>query len=233
MGLVRKTLTRPAVYEVLGRLLFSTGIVLSLFLILRVTREMMDDRIRHQANYLYIASTLEFELPPATPLPTYTPTPVPTATPLPLPANRISIPAIRLNISIQDISPIEKISFRGSALVWEPPNSAVGHYDTSGNPGGKENIVLIGHNNTLGEVFRNLNQLNPGDEIILFTDMHEYRYQVQSKHLIPYLGVEEEGDAKLQTFAAPQSTEMITLISCWPYATNASRIVVIAVPLLN
>lgn len=234
MDLVWKILNRSMIYQILGKLLFSVGIVLGYFLAIRIARETIDDQISRQADYLYIVSTLVFELPPATPLPTFTPTPIPTATPLPLPATRLSIPAIGLNTSVQEIFPTEKVSSNGEkVLVWEAPVSAVGHYYTSENPGGSGNIVLIGHNNYLGEVFRSLNQLNPGDEIILFTNINEYHYQVQSKYIIPYLGAEAEGDAILQSYAAPKSTELITLISCWPYATNANRIVVIAVPISN
>jgi sortase A len=231
MDLVRQILTRALVYETLGRLLFSAGIVLGCFVGIHLTREAVDSRINQQPSYLIIASTPVFDLPPATPLPTLTPTPLSTATPPPLPAIRLSIPAIKVNSSIKEISPTEKSSGNGAKkLVWEPVPFAVEHYDTSGNPGGGENIVFAGHNNTEGEVFRDLNQLNLGDDVILFTELSEFHYQVQQKIIIPYLGVETEGDAKLQAFAAPHSSEMVTLISCWPYATYSKRIVIIAVP---
>lgn len=241
MEMAPQLATRSIVYEVVGRFLFSSGLVLASFLGIRITREAVDGRIAHQPNYLVIASTPVFELPPATPLPTLTQTPLPTptptqtplptATPLPLPAIRLSIPAIRLNTRIQEISPTEKRAWNGeSMLVWEPLAYAVGHYDTSGSPGGGGNIVLAGHNNTLGEVFRQLNDLNPGDEVILFNELKEFHYQVQQKMIIPYLGVERTGEAQIQALTAPKPAEMVTLISCWPYATNANRIVVIAVP---
>lgn len=227
-------ITRSLTYKALGKLFVSAGIILGCSLGIRLIREAIDSQIARQPNYLIIASTPVFELPPATPIPTLTPTPVPTATPLPLPAIRLSIPAINLNTSVIEISPTEKISSNGEMrLVWETVTNAVAHYDTSGNPGGRENIVLAGHNNMQGEVFRYLNQLNPGDEVILFTESNELHYQVTQKFIIPYLGVEAEGDAKLQSFAAPQSTEMVTLISCWPYLTNANRIVIIAMPLFD
>lgn len=114
--------------------------------------------------------------------------------------------------------------------MWEPIAFAVGHHNTSGNPGEGRNIVLSGHNNTQGAVFRRLNELRPGNEVVLFTEDNEFHYQVQKKFIIPYLGAKAEGDTKLQSYAAPIPTEIVTLISCWPYATNAHRIVVIAVP---
>jgi LPXTG-site transpeptidase (sortase) family protein len=192
---------------------------------------MVDDRLEQKAGYLFIASTPAFEFPAATPLPTLTPTPSPTAKPPSLPPIRLSIPKINLNTSIQEISPIEEVTASGETkLMWGPvPADAAGRYDSSGKPGDGRNIVLLGHNNTLGEVFRYLDRLNPGDEVILFTEQQEFHYRIQKKYLIPYLGAEQEGDRKLRSFAAPQSEEMLTMISCWPYATNANRIVLIAV----
>ncbi len=219
-------------YEIAGKVLSSAGIILACYLGIHLTREMIDDRLEQKSAYLLIASTPGFEFPAATALPTLTPTPLPTAKPPSLPPIRLSIPRIDLNISIQEISPVEEVTANGETkLTWGPiPASAVGRYDSSGKPGEGRNIVLLGHNKTLGEVFRYLDRLKPGDEVILYTEQQEFHYQVQKKYLIPYLGVEEEGDRKLQLFAAPQSQEMITMISCWPYATNANRIVVIAVP---
>jgi LPXTG-site transpeptidase (sortase) family protein len=214
--------------------LVSLGVALACFLILRLARESVEGQVAQDTNYLLIASTPVFELPAATPIPTRTVTPVPTVptpTPVPLPAIRLSIPVIELNINIQEVSPTQKRSSRGeTGWVWDPPAFAAGHYTTSGVPLGGRNIVLIGHNNTQGEVFRHLDLLDPGHEVILYTERGEFHYQVQKKFMIPYLGVEKEGDAKLQSYAAPQDREMITLISCWPYATNSHRIVIIAVP---
>ena len=222
-----------SVYEILGSLLVSLGMALGCFLVLRLARESMEQRVAQDPNYLLIGSTPVFELPAATPIPTRTVTPVPTVptpTPVPLPAIRLSIPTIDLNLNIEEIVPTAKTSRGETKAVWDPPAFAVGHYNTSGYPEGGRNIVLIGHNNTQGEVFRYLDRLDPGHEIILFTERGEFHYQVQKKFMIPYLGVEKEGDAKLQSYAAPQDKEMVTLISCWPYATNSHRIVIVAVP---
>lgn len=232
--MVRPILTRSLIYEAVGRLLITVGIALFFLLGLRLARDDVDRQIADNTNYLFIASTPVFELPPATPLPTFTPTPIPTATPLPLPAIRLSIPAINLNTGIKELFPTEQISSNGeNKFVWEPPAFIAGHYNSSGNPGGGSNIVLTGHNNTLGDIFRDLDQLNEGDEVILFTESGEYHYQVLEKIIVPYLGAETEGEATLQSLSAPQSSEMVTLLSCWPYFTNANRIVIIAVPLSN
>ena len=237
MDLVRPE-GRPArIYDFAGRLLISTGVVLGSLLGLRFARESLDSQIAEQPHYLRIDSTPAFQLPPATalptqtltPMPTATPTstPSPTATPLPLPTTRLSIPAIGLNTSVVESYPKQQ---RGGTYIWDPPNYAAGHYNSSGNPGGGRNIVFQGHNNMAGEVFRDLNKLSPGDEIILLTDAGEFHYQVQQKVIIPYVGHEVEADLQIGALSAPQSSEVVTLISCWPYSTFTNRIVVVAVP---
>lgn len=222
------------IYDFTGRLLISTGAVLGCLLGLRFARESLDSQIADQAHYLRIDSTPVFQLPAATVLPTHTPTPMPTATatstPLPLPATRLSIPAISVNISVVESYPKQQ---RDGSFIWDPPNYAAGHYNSSGNPGGGRNIVFNGHNNMAGEVFRDLNKLVPGDEIILLTDASEFHYQVQQKVIIPYVGNEAEANVEIGALSAPQSSEMVTLISCWPYATFTSRILVVAVPLVG
>lgn len=238
VDLVRPELSPARFYDFAGRLLISTGVVLGSLLGLRFTRESLDDQIAREPHFLSIDSTPAFQLPPATalptqtltPLPTSTPTltPSPTSTPLPLPARRMAIPAIGLNISIKENVPRQRSN---GTFVWDPPAYAAGHYDSSGNPGGGRNIVFQGHNNMAGEVFRDLNYLEPGHEIILLTDAGEFHYQVQQKIIIPYAGREAEANQEIRALTGPQASEMVTLISCWPYSTYTSRIIVIAVPM--
>jgi len=231
VGLAQGSLTTASIYDFLGRLLFSTGVVLGCVLGLRVTRQNLETQITGQPRYLGIDSTPAFRLPPSTPLPTFTPTPTPTVTPLPPPATRLSIPAIDLNVSIEESYPkLQKSADGTSYYIWDPPAYAAGHYNSSGNPGEGRNIVLDGHNNTLGEVFRDLNNLTPGDEINLLTETSVFTYQVQERLIIPYVGTEEQADVQIKALIAYQSSERVTLISCWPYATFTNRIIIIAVP---
>lgn len=232
--LVRPEQRSARIYDLTSRLLVSTGAVLGCLLGLRFVRENLDSKIANQQSYLRIDSTPAFQLPAATALPTQTltpmPTPSPTLTPLPSPATRLSIPAIGLNTSVVESYPKQQ---RDGSFIWDTPNYAAGHYDTSGNPGGGRNIVFTAHNNMAGEVFRDLNKLVPGDEIILLTDAGEFHYQVQEKLIIPYVGHEAEANQQIGALSAPQDSERVTLISCWPYYTFTNRIVVVAVPLFG
>ncbi len=224
---------RVIFFRFFGTILFSSGVILGCILITRFTRISIENKANLESEYLIAIRSPSINYPPATPLPTFTPTPSPTAIPPSIPPIRLSIPTINLNSKVVEISTTDTASSGDKSETWQIPNFVVGHYDTSGNPGDGRNIVLTGHNNTQGEVFRRLDDVSIGDEVILFTESEEFHYSVQKKYIIPFLGDEVNGNLQLQTLSAPQSSEMITIISCWPYLTNANRIVIIAASVKN
>jgi sortase A len=95
----------------------------------------------------------------------------------------------------------------------------VGHYDGSVNPGEVGNVVLAGHNDVYGEVFRNLDQLETGDELTLYSRLGEYRYRVRGWRIV------EPSDVSVLD---PTETPTLTLISCYPYRIDTQRIIVVA-----
>lgn len=149
-----------------------------------------------------------------------------------LPPIRIVIAKIDVNARVQE-SEIETWSdAQGQiGLRWADPGRAVGHLSGTGMPGQYDNMVFTGHNNWLGEVFRRLPELKRGDEIIVYTDQAEHRYQVDERWIVPYRRDPERGQARLKGYVAQTEDERLTLISCYPYVTNADRIVVIARPM--
>jgi sortase A len=157
------------------------------------------------------------------------PTPTPTITPRPLPPVRLTIPKIGLDSKVVETKPIGYTSNSGELVwQWEVANFAAGYLQNSGHPGQPSNIVLAGHNNTRGEVFRYLDRLKSGDKITLYTLEGEYQYAVTETHIIPYQSNPTAGEAKVQELLAPSTSEQLTLLSCYPYYTNADRIVVTA-----
>ncbi len=140
---------------------------------------------------------------------------------------RIVAPAIELDAPIVPIG--WEVDAQGNSH-WQTASDAVGWHTNSATPGHVGNIVLSGHNNTRGEVFRDLTRFKPGDEIILYADSNAYLYRVQEWFILP------ERDATLvqrlqnARWAAPTRDERLTLISCWPFRTNTHRIIVIARP---
>jgi len=130
---------------------------------------------------------------------------LPVPTPAPEHGTRIQIPAINVDAPI----------VHGDD--WEQLKKGVAHNADSANPGQPGNVVLSGHNDVFGEVFRYLERLKPGDEVIVYTNRRSYTYVVSRWELVEPTQVE---------VMAPTPEATITLISCHPYLVDNHRIVV-------
>lgn len=135
----------------------------------------------------------------------YVPPPLPT--PGPEQARRIEIPAIGVDSTIVQ------------GVDWDQLKKGVGQLIGSAQPGDEGNLVLAAHNDIFGEIFRNLDKLAPGDEIIISTERNVYRYIVRKIDVVKPTDVE---------VMAPTEHAQTTLISCYPYQINTERIVVFA-----
>jgi sortase A len=120
---------------------------------------------------------------------------------------RLQIPKIN-----QDVPIVEGDGF-------EQLKKGVGHYIFSANPGEKGNVVLSAHNDIHGEIFRDLDQLEQGDEVIIFTEQERYVYIVDQIKVVEPTQVE---------VMQPTEKPTATLISCYPYMIDNKRIVVTA-----
>jgi sortase A len=100
---------------------------------------------------------------------------------------------------------------------WEQLKRGVGQHVGSVNPGDVGNLVLSAHNDIFGELFRDLDKLKPGDEILVSTATREYTYRVTGFRIVEPTEVEV-----MESTARPT----ITLISCYPYLKDTQRIVV-------
>lgn len=132
-------------------------------------------------------------------------TPMPIPTPGPQQAARIEIPAINIDAQIVE------------GTDWEALKKGVGHYLGTANPGERGNVVLAAHNDIYGEWFRDLDQLEPGDEVIVYTANQRYRYVVTGTRIVEPTAVE---------VMDPTRAPAVTLISCYPYLVDTQRIVV-------
>ncbi|OEU56139.1 MAG: hypothetical protein BA871_16530 [Desulfuromonadales bacterium C00003096] len=132
---------------------------------------------------------------------------IPIPTQGPQHAIRLQIPKIN-----QDVPIVEGDGF-------EQLKKGVGHHINSANPGESGNVVLSAHNDIHGEIFRNLDQLETGDLIIIFSERQSYTYVVEDVLFVEPTQVE---------FLASTGAPTATLISCYPYMIDNKRIVVIA-----
>lgn len=210
--------------------LFGAGILL--FLSLQGLYNLFYGWLAQQKYYLIWSQVAVFDIPTITPTITPTPMPIPTPTPTPqpLPAVRIMIPKIGVNAKIVEVG-FTVVNYGATAkLVWDTAAYAVGHHEDSAYPGQNGNIILSGHNNTQGEVFRDLNRLEPGDTVYLYTLDKEFIYVVQTKELVPYVGATENDMLRHTQYALRTPDETLTLISCWPYVSYTHRIYITAKP---
>lgn len=131
--------------------------------------------------------------------------PIPTSAPQQ--AIRIQIPAIKVDAPV----------VQGDS--WEQLKKGVAQHAGTPNPGETGNIVLSGHNDVFGEVFRDLDRLVPGDQVILLTNQRRYVYVISGTQLVEPTAVE---------VMAPTNDMRVTLISCHPYLVDIHRIIVTA-----
>ena len=129
--------------------------------------------------------------------------PVPTQSPEH--AVRIQIPAIGVDAPI--------VQGDGPEQLKKGVAQRIG----TANPGRDGNLVLSAHNDVYGEIFRELDQLQPGDEIVVFTSQRAYTYVVAGWEVV------EPTESSVMD---PTKEPTATLISCYPYLVDDQRIVV-------
>jgi len=138
----------------------------------------------------------------------YIPTDFVRPTPAPQQAHRIRIPQIGVDAPI-----VQGVDWEALKLgVGQLPNG-VAPRDTDGN------LVLAAHNDIYGEIFRRLDELEPGMRFEVVTNQRVYTYEIRE-----WIIVEPDAVHVMQSQGRP----MATLISCYPYQVNTQRIVVFA-----
>lgn len=132
---------------------------------------------------------------------------LPLPTPGPQQAVRIQIPAIDVDAPI----------VQGDG--WEQLKKGVGQMTGTPNPGQNGNMVLSAHNDVFGQIFQHLDELEEGDEVIIYTNQQVYVYRVDQTRIVEPTQVD---------VLANTQEPVVTLISCYPYMVDTQRIVVTA-----
>jgi sortase A len=150
------------------------------------------------------------------------PPPAPSA-----PVGFISIPAIDSNYWYVE----------GTNLDWL--RDGPGHFVGTSFPGQKGNAALAGHRTTYGAPFHRVDELVPGDEILVETVQGEFRYEVVSRGELAEdmpIAVDDPAAADEGHFIiGPSDTwilkdyddNRITLMACHPKYSAEQRIVVV------
>jgi sortase A len=120
---------------------------------------------------------------------------------------RIQIPAIG----------VDKIVVEGISLA--DLKKGPGHYPTTPLPGQEGNAAIAGHRTTYGAPFNRIDELKPGDEVIVTTIQGEFTYEVTETLIVGPKDVEvleDKGDNRL------------TLSACHPKYSARERIIVVS-----
>jgi len=170
-----------------------------------------------------------------TPLPASATPAVATPTPAAIlaadaPPDRLVIPSIQLDATVVPMGwRVRKVDGK-EVSEWVVPENAVGWHKNSALPGHGENVVMSGHHNIKGEVFRHLVDVKVGDRIALYVGSTLYPYEVAETYILKEKGQPISVRLKNARFMRPTGDDRLTLISCWPYTNNTHRVVVVAKP---
>lgn len=124
-------------------------------------------------------------------------------------------PLTRLQIPRLDVDVIVVEGTTPAAL-----HAGAGHYADTALPGEQGNVAIAGHRTTYGRPFNRMDELRPGDEVILTTPAGKHTYEVTAQPWVvdpydwaPIYDVNERGS-------------FLTLTSCHPEGSAAYRIIV-------
>ncbi len=145
--------------------------------------------------------------------------------------SRLVIPSIKVDTPVVELGWKTGKTASGSIFSeWDVAEYAAGWHKNSSVPGEQGNIVMSGHNNILGSVFRELDQLKRGDTLEVFAGGTEYSYAVDEVLILPEKHASDEQRKANVKYIQETPDDRLTLVSCWPRDDNTHRIVVIAKP---
>ena len=128
---------------------------------------------------------------------------------------KVGKPLTRLEIPKLDVDVIVVEGTTPAAL-----HAGAGHYPETALPGELGNVAIAGHRTTYGRPFNRMDELRPGDEIILTTPIGKHTYEVTGKPFV----VDPMDWSPILDFKKGES--LLTLTSCHPEGSAAYRIVV-------
>lgn len=128
-------------------------------------------------------------------------------TPSPRQAVRMVIPAINVDDPV----------VQGDG--WDQLKKGIAQHLDTADPGQPGNLVVAAHNDIFGEIFRDLDQLKPGDQIQVYTAAEKFVYTITGTRIV------EPDEVSVMD---PTVSPTLTLISCYPYLVDTQRIVVFA-----
>ena len=145
--------------------------------------------------------------------------------------DRIEMPSIHLETDVVELGWHPARNDAGAIFSeWDVAYNAAGWHKNSALLGQGGNVVLSGHNNVAGAVFRELDQLKKGDEAIVWSGGRRFRYLIENVMIVPEKYASQEQREENASWIKPLEDDRLTLVSCWPQDDNSHRIIVVARP---
>ncbi|EKD44091.1 MAG: sortase family protein [uncultured bacterium (gcode 4)] len=142
--------------------------------------------------------------------------------------NRIIIPKIGKNIPLVDVGLNSAFDFDHMENIFmRELEKGIVRYPGTAKPGEKGNAFIFGHSSNYpwmkGEynsVFVLLDELNFGDEVIVYFNQKKFTYIIKEKKVV------KPGNVKVLD-RDPEKKEL-SLMTCWPIGTTINRLIVFA-----
>lgn len=140
--------------------------------------------------------------------------------------NRIVIPKIGKNIPLLDIKQqtVSGHDELNNIFMKELENGVI-RYPGSAKPGQNGNAFIFWHSSNFpwlpwdyNDVFALLDNLEQGDEVIVYYNQKKYIYKITTKEVI------KPGDTSV--LKRDQLTPELSIMTCWPIGTTLNRLVV-------
>jgi hypothetical protein len=171
----------------------------------------------------------------------------------PSPPVRIRIPDLQIDAQVVRFGWSERVVDGVTIREWRQEDIAggvAGHLANSARPGEGDNVVIAGHSNIEGRVFKNLSAAWDESSAEFVEDGAYYRssslegvsiylhdargrvfaYKVESMYKVAEAGVSEEQKQSNARFMRTTWRPTLTVITCWPPHSNTHRVIVVARP---
>lgn len=216
MRATRRGSVALGVIGVVGELMITVGVLLALF----VVWQLWWTDIEAGAAQKQIVAEFEEALPPTVPAVApieQGPPPV-----IDVPADATTFALLRVPRWGDDyVVPISQGVGRTTVLDVK----GIGHYPDTAMPGQVGNFALAGHRQTYGRPFFRAPELQPGDALVVESDVAWYVYRVTESLIVSPHAVEVIAPVPGQPQAQPTEA-MITLTTCHPLYSTRQRYIV-------
>jgi LPXTG-site transpeptidase (sortase) family protein len=140
---------------------------------------------------------------------------------------RIAMTLVIKKINVE--APIILSKSEDEKMLQKDLENGVVHYPGTAMPGIRGNTYIAGHSSnymwskgSYNYVFKNLNKLNEGDEIMIISRLANGKEITHTYHV----AITEEVVADDPRIFAESQSKELTLTTCWPLGSNARRIMV-------